>query len=89
MGILIIDSNRPGPGKNRPEPEPKISKYLLDLNIKDPKRPGPERNRLEPDPKTRTPRPRAESHVNVRFGVAWLIARPFAGSDLSHPKNKD
>ena len=40
MGILIIDSNRPGPEENRPgpeenrpEPEPKISKYLLGLNI--------------------------------------------------------
>ena len=33
MGILIIDPNRPGPEKNRPEPEPKISKYVLDLNI--------------------------------------------------------
>ena len=33
MGILIIDLNRPGPEKNQPEPEPKISKYLLGLNI--------------------------------------------------------
>ena len=33
MGILIIDLNRPGPEQNRPESEPKISKYLLDLNI--------------------------------------------------------
>ena len=33
MGILIIELNRSGSEKNRPEPEPKISKYLLDLNI--------------------------------------------------------
>ena len=33
MGILIIDPNRPGPDKNGPEFEPKISKYLLCLNI--------------------------------------------------------
>ena len=33
MGILIIDPDRPGPEKNRPESEPKISKYLLGLNI--------------------------------------------------------
>ena len=33
MGILIIDPNRPGSEKNRPEPELKISKYLLCLNI--------------------------------------------------------
>ena len=31
IGILIIDPNRSGPEKNRPEPEPKISKYLLGL----------------------------------------------------------
>ena len=29
MGILIIDPNRPGPEKNRFEPEPKISKGIF------------------------------------------------------------
>ena len=33
MGILIIDPNRSGSEKNRPEPEPKFFKYLLGLNI--------------------------------------------------------
>ena len=32
-GILIIDSNRSGPEKNRLELEPKICKYLLDPNV--------------------------------------------------------
>ena len=41
MSILIIDPNRPGSEKNRPEPEPKIFKYLLGLNIQDPKDPYP------------------------------------------------
>ena len=48
--ILIIDLNWPGSEKNRSEP--KISKYLLGLNVYDPK---------DPDPKgtgpNRTPRP--------------------------------
>ena len=72
MGILIIDPNRPGPEKNRPEPEPKISKYLLGLNIQDPKRSGPERNRPEPDPKTRTPRPNNMIDICL-FIILWLL----------------
>ena len=33
MDILIIYPNLFWPEKNRPEPEPKISKYLLGLNV--------------------------------------------------------
>ena len=55
MDILIIDPNRPEPEKNRPEPEPKISKYLLGLNIQDPKDPDPKGT--GPNPTRRPERP--------------------------------
>ena len=56
-GFLFLDPNRPGPGRNRPEPKPKSSQVPIGYKFSRPERPGPERNRPEPDPKIRMPRP--------------------------------
>ena len=55
MGVLIIDPNRSGPVKNRSEPDPKFSNYLLNLNIQDPKDPDPKKT--GPNPTRRPERP--------------------------------
>ena len=52
---LFLNPNRPGPGRNRPEP--KFSQVPIGYKFSRPERPGPERNRPEPDPKIRMPRP--------------------------------